>query len=169
MRNNIIMRFFRNKYVFLAVNGILLLTAVVSLFVFGTIGRAYPLIKESSPDTADIALISVYIIAGIFSLVGIMLTVKGFMIQSSDRSAALMCFGTLLFTSLHIISAHILSSAMITSLAKGNIDISYIVANCPVFEMIFMASGIIFMMMFVIVKLLNTISGHTEKGKEAVI
>ncbi|MBQ3842841.1 MAG: hypothetical protein II820_09140 [Ruminiclostridium sp.] len=166
-KNNIV-RFFQTKYVFLTANGILLLAALVSISVFGTIGRAYTIIKEVSPGTADITIISVYIIAGVFSLTGIILTAKAYMTQNNDRTSALMCFGTLMFTSLHVISAHILSSAMITALANGYIDISYIVSNCPVFEMVFMAAGIIFMMIYLIIKAFMKTSVHTEKRKEAL-
>lgn len=173
MGNNNIVRFFHNKYVFLAVNGILFLAAVVSLFVFGTVYKAFALQISSTLDIAGIAkitvmpsitdffgrnifvgitLVSVYVIIAVCAAAGIFLTVKAFMTNNSETSIIYICGGTLMFTMIHMISAHISSLILIISLVNEKIGISYIVSYFPVFEVIFMTVGFIIIILYAVLK-----------------
>lgn len=150
-----IMRFFNNKYVFLAVNCVLFIAAVISLFGLGTVQKASSLLELTMPDKVDLMIVSVYVIIAVFSAVGIFLAVKALTAQNNDKAMFYMCGGTLLFTAVHVISAHFLSLALIMALVKEKIGVSEIVAGCPVLEMFFLSVGIIFLILNLTLTKLN--------------
>lgn len=159
------MRFFNNKYVFLAVNCVLVIAAIISLFGFGTVQKASSLLELTMPYKADLMIVSVYVIIALCAVAAIFLTVKAFMTDNSITPIYI-CGGMLMFTMIHIISAHISSLILIISLVKEKIDIAYIVSHFPVFEVIFMTMGLIIIMFYAVLNNMpsykNYIQGKSE-------
>ena len=157
-RPNNFVKIINNKYIFFTVNVILFLAAILSLFMFGTVRRSLPLLALTIPDTADMVIVSVYIIIAAFLVIGTALTVTALVSKKEERAILCMCGGTLLFTAVHIVSAHILSLASLLAVGKGLLYTTFFgktaILNTelffPFFEVIFMTLGSLFVILFIV-------------------